>query len=365
MRDDAPFNPDWVSPPGATIAALLAKRGVTPQEFAVRVQLPTQEVEALMHGRVVLTIELIRRLTTVLGATVDFWREREAQYRRGLERLREQCSRPESLDWLREVPVKELVKRGWVEPAADPTETVVACLRFFGVSSVQSWSREYKEPLQAAAFRTSKAFASDPGVVAAWFRQGEIEASRIRCGPWDRDRFLGVLPGIRALTRVEDPVEFIPELTRRCAECGVAVAVVRAPKGCRASGACRFLSPTRPLLLLSGRHLSDDHLWFTFFHEAGHLVLHSKDYISVDVIGDEDATAKEEQEANDFAADMLVPPDRRDEMLKLPLNKIAVMRFARRIGVSRGVVVGQLQHHGVIGRNQLNDLKHRYRWGTD
>lgn len=366
MVNDAPFAPDWVSPPGVTIASLLAKRGFTHHEFAHRVHLPAEEVDDLIHGRLALTVELIRHITTLLGATEDFWHQRETRYRQGLERLYKRCAQPECMEWLKEVPVKDLVSRGLIRHSDDKVETVVACLRYFGVASIGSWDREYREPLRPVAFRTSKTFESKPGAVAAWLRHGELIASRIRCRPWDKQRFFELLPRLRPLTRVEDPREFLPELRDACAECGVAVAVVRAPEGCKASGACRFLSPSRPLLLLSGRHKSDDHLWFTFFHEAAHLILHSTDYISVDDSeGGGQAMVKEEQEANAFAADILVPPEHREEMLKLPLNKIAVMRFARGIGVSRGVVVGQLQHYEVIKRNQLNGLKHFYEWGDD
>jgi HTH-type transcriptional regulator / antitoxin HigA len=135
-------------------------------------------------------------------------------------------------------------------------------------------------------------------------------------------------------------------MTAACADRGVAVAVVKAPEGCRAS---RFLSPTRPLLLLSGRHMSDGHLWVTFFHEAGHLVLHGTDYLSVDEPADGgEAIAKEEREVNEFAADELVPPEHREAMLRLTSNKRAVIRFARAVGISRGLVVARLQHHGRI-----------------
>ncbi|MFO0848304.1 MAG: ImmA/IrrE family metallo-endopeptidase [Gemmataceae bacterium] len=366
MVNDAPFAPDWVSPPGVTIASLLAKRGFTHHEFAHRLHLPAEEVDDLIQGRLALTVELIRHITALLGATEDFWRQREARYRKGMELLRQRCSQPESLAWLDEVPVRDLINRGLIRASADKVETVVACLHYFGVSSVGSWNREYREPLRPVAFRTSKTFESKPGAVAAWLRQGELMASRSRCRPWNKQRFSELLPSLRSLTRIEDPRTFLPQLTAACAECGVAVAVVRAPEGCRASGACRFLSPSRPLLLLSGRHRSDDHLWFTFFHEAAHLILHSTDYISVDDSEDGgQAMVQEEREANEYAANILVPPEHRPEMLRLRSDKRAVMRFARDIGVSRGVVVGQLQHLGRIPRHHLNDLKHFYVWGDD
>ena len=36
------------------------------------------------------------------------------------------------------------------------------------------------------------------------------------------------------------------------------------------------------MIQLSARHKSDDHLWFSFFHEAAHVLLHSKKSVFVD-----------------------------------------------------------------------------------
>ena len=58
-------------------------------------------------------------------------------------------------------------------------------------------------------------------------------------------------------------------------------------------------------------------------------------------------------------------PALQEEMRQLTANKIAVIRFARKVGVSRGIVVGQLQHYGLIGRDQLNSLKRPYTWPAD
>jgi Zn-dependent peptidase ImmA (M78 family) len=251
---------------------------------------------------------------------------------------------------------------GWIRPAVGKAASAAACLQFFGVASVDNWRQAYKGTLQAIALRTSKAFVSEPGAVAAWLRQGEILASEIDCERWDPKNLRNELVGIRALTREKDPAKFMPELTKRCAACGVAVVLLRASKECKASGAARFLAADKPMLLLSGRHLSDDHFWFTFYHEAGHLILHGGKFIFVDGLADDSLSDREEDEANQFAGDFLVPPEHQAEMLRLTANKMDVMRFARRIGISRGVVVGQLQHRGVIGPDKLNHLKHRFQW---
>jgi Zn-dependent peptidase ImmA (M78 family) len=187
-----------------------------------------------------------------------------------------------------------------------------------------------------------------------------IEAGAFHCAAWNLDKFQDSLASIRTLTRVKDPRRFVPELQRRCASCGVAVAVVRAPAGCRASGATFFFSNDHALLLLSSRFLSDDQFWFTFFHEAGHLILHAHRQLILEGLGANSDI--EEDQANAFAEKMIVPASTHDAFRRLRANAIEVISFARTIGVSPGVVVGQLQHRGILQPNQLNRLKRRFAW---
>jgi Zn-dependent peptidase ImmA (M78 family) len=263
-------------------------------------------------------------------------------------------------EWLAELPVGDMIKFGWLKPVPHPLEEMAACLQFFNVPSVSAWRQAYANLQEIVAFRRSPLFDSRPAAVAAWLRQGEIESEAIECSPWDPRRFEEALSSIRSLTRQKNPSRFIPELRRLCAASGVAVAIVRAPNGCRASGATRFLSRNKALLLLSFRYLSDDQFWFCFFHEAGHLLLHGEKGFFLEGI-DAPATT-EEQEANEFAERTLVPPEFKPTLLGLPADGRKVIRFGRRIGVSPGIVVGQLQYHGRIKHDQLNGLKRRYRW---
>lgn len=135
---------------------------------------------------------------------------------------------------------------------------------------------------------------------------------------------------------------------------------VKAPAGCRASGATRFISRDKAMIILSFRHLSDDHFWFSFFHEAGHLILHGHGSTFVD--GDAAETTEKEREANLFAAGTLIPLSERGRLDRLRANVNEIVRLAVSIGISPGIVVGQMQHEGLLGPNQLNGLKRRYTW---
>jgi len=348
------FSPDWASAPGETIADILRERNFGIDEFAQRIGQTKEKVSDLLGGRSAITIGIARELERVLGGSVEFWMARDFQYH-------QQIATPEDITnaWVRELPFADMVKFGWLKPTSRSDE-LAACLRFFGVPNVATWHRLYGPLERKFLFRTSPSFDSRPAAVAAWLRQGEIEAEKIRCAPWNAKGFERALSSARGLSRERDPKRFIPPVSQRCAQVGVAIAVVRSPTGCRASGATRFVADEKALLLLSFRYLSDDQFWFSFFHEAGHLLLHSHQETFIE--GLEIPNSGAENEANQFASHTLIPPQHQPELLRLRHSKFELVRFARRIGISPGIVVGQLQYHGKIKLNHFNGLKRRYQW---
>lgn len=354
MTKKREFMPKWVSAPGDTIADILADRRMSTSDFARRIGETAESAEALLHGKTPITLGTARKLNDTLGATVEYWMSRDFQYREGVARQHQ-----ERRAWLRSLPLHDMVRFGWIERVR-PNDEFEVCLRYFGVSSLQAWHAKYRAVERLAAFRKSASFESRPASLAAWLRRGELEAEDIKCRPWDPERFMATLSKARALIRKKDPKIFLPALQQICAESGVAFVVVRYPNGCRASGATRFLSPKKALMQLSLRHMSDDQFWFTFFHESAHLIQHSNKDIFVEGI-DGDGS-REEREANEFASDILIPNQYYSQMLKQPITTKSVIRMAQRMGLSPGILVGQLQHRGLIGFNRFNRLKRRFAW---
>ncbi len=215
--------------------------------------------------------------------------------------------------------------------------------------------------MKSLAFRKSQTYQTKPASVATWIRQGEIIAESINCQLWNPKKINLIINRLRLLTREKDPSVFVPLITEYLAEVGVAFVIERTPSGCPVSGAVKFLLPEKALLMLSFRYLSDDHFWFSLFHELGHLVLHSERNIFI-----EDETQgiipEEEEEANKFSENILIPEEYKQELFSLNLQPLEIMKFARKIGVSPGIVVGQLQHFGIIPINHFNKIKHHYGW---
>jgi HTH-type transcriptional regulator / antitoxin HigA len=359
MAASTAFEHNWMSAPGETITALLGQIRLSRTEFATRMGCTPSEIDQLLDGTASITNDCARRLQNTIGGSVNFWMRRESQFRRDLARIEETGG----AGWIAELPVSEMTRFGWISTSSGTREQLLRCMNFFGVNEIDTWREKYSDVLLGRAFKTSSTFDSQPAAVAAWLRQAEIEATSADCKDWNPERFKNELFSIRTLTRQRRPNRFLPELKERCASCGVALVILRAPAGCRASGATWFLSATKAVIVLSFRYLSDDHFWFTFFHEAAHLLLHEHSHLFLE--GADLICTKDEAEASNFAAKTLIPPEYDAELMRLPLDGRAVLRFAQRIRISPGIVVGQLQHRGRITHRQLNSLKTRFSWTSD
>jgi HTH-type transcriptional regulator / antitoxin HigA len=354
------FEPDWAVPPGATIAAILASRSLSRETFAENLGESVDTVQRLLLGLETVNDELAERLSRCLGASRAFWINRQAQYQSDVERIRQQVASTSLENWVKQFPTREMAELGWISAIRSPVEVAVECLKFFGVHDVASWQVRYGGAAAAASFRMATSVRTNPGTVIAWLRWAELVAERIPCGHWNSAAFRERLQEVKRLTWQKNPKTFLSKLRNLCAEVGVAVVIARTPKGCPASGATRFLSPTKALMVLSFRYRSDDQFWFTFFHESAHLLLHGHNELFLE--DGSDVTAGEETEANEFAKTTLVPEEHMDEFLSLSPDEASVLRFARRVGVSPGLIVGQLQHSGQIGHDRLNWLKRRFTW---
>jgi HTH-type transcriptional regulator / antitoxin HigA len=352
------FEPKWATPPGATVLDLLQERGLPVGHLARETLRDSQEVSRFLHGLVALTDDWAEQLARVLGSTPAFWLRREQLYRSDLERLSTVEEPADS--WLSSLPVSEMVKYGWIESGGSKHATVLNACAFLGTATSEAFERKYERLLSASAYCQSSAFTTNYPAVAAWLRQGEIEAAAIDCDPWDSDMLRASLEEVRALTRTSEPAEFMPKLRQLLARCGVAVVVARAPDGCRASGATRFLTPKKALIQLSFRYLADDHLWFTVFHEIGHLLLHAHERVFLE--GLEERNSEAEAEADQFSLNTLFARVGVESLDRVVPNKFDIVRLARRAGIAPGIVVGQLQDKGRVPFKHFNFMKVRYAW---
>ena len=233
-----------------------------------------------------------------------------------------------------------------------------ALLNFFGVADPDALEEVW---LQPAMYRRSQAFQTDAGALASWLRIAELRAAEIRTAPYDADAIRAALPKMRALSRLPG-IDWIEPLTELCASTGIALVIVKELPGCRVNGATMWISPDKAMIALSLRHRRNDIFWFTLFHELAHLLRHSKREMFVDGTGTIDAEL--EADADAFASRSLISPE---SATRLPLLKTLedVRDLASTIGVADGIVVGRMQHDGLIPHRQWPTAFVRYRFDDD
>lgn len=355
------LEPDYAVPPGETLRETLESIGMSQADLARRAELSTKHVNQIIQGEAPITPETAVALERVTRVPARIWNGLEANFQAQRVRIAQRRRLdPDDLTWLRRFPVAELARRHAIPGSNDPHLLYDQLLGFFGVASRNAWERVWRSP--EAAFRQSPAFQADAFAVAAWLRLGELDAGDIETEPFDRPAFRAALDEIRGFM-TSDPRDFHPRMVDLCAQAGVALVIVAEVKGARASGASRWLSPGKAIIQLSLRYRWEDHFWFSFFHEGGHLYLHGKRRAFIDVSSETEAGGSSdgdlEVEANKFAADLLIPPSQAGRLKEIETTG-EIHELASELGIPPGIVVGRMQREGHIGWHQHNGLRRRF-----
>lgn len=358
MMDKQRVTRDWFSKPGDSLRSLMQRRNVTAIDLAQRLEGGMSVIRGILDGSVAIDDRNASALEEAVGGSANFWLKRQADYEEAFERAVNFVLDWESDEWLDRVPSPNDKAHGSLTELKR-REEIRRRLAFFNVSNMKMWESRYGQLCEGTRLRESPSFTSGGGSLLVWLRKGELEADLVATGIWNPENLKDRLLDIRKLCRVSNPSRFLPKLKGLCAEAGVAVVVVKAPRGCHASGASRLVAPDKAMILLSFRHRTDDQFWFTVFHEIGHLLLHRER-----AFVDEDQTPESvvEREANDFASLCVVPESRKSEFRNLSADRSAIIRFAVSLGVSPGLIVGQMQHHKMIEYNKFNSLKRHWAW---
>jgi HTH-type transcriptional regulator/antitoxin HigA len=349
---------DLAVPPGELLQEELDAIGMTQQELAMRTGRPVQVINEIVRDKKRITHETALEFEKVLGIPAHFWVNLEADYQLTQARLRDQEGLRRQEEWLKEFPVREMERRGWIPRCSEKIDKVRELLRFLGVASFPAWRQTMQTVL---GFRMTPRANVSEGALAVWLRKGELEGRERQTAVYDEARFVDALSAARALT-TEEPEVFVPRAQELCADAGVAVVFVPEFPRSGAHGVARWLTPEKALIQLSLRYKTNDHLWFSFFHEARHVLSQHLREVHIDGVNGGD-----EEEADRFARDTLIPPEAWMSFARAGApSRSDVERFAAEVGIAPGIVVGRLQHERVIPwQSDLNRLKVSFRWTED
>ena len=275
----------------------------------------------------------------------------------------------EELDWDR-FPIKQMVDWGWItvpkHPGPISTEDILRPL--FGAA-------DSLEP-QAILYRSSSHIRSgramDEYSLKAWSARILILASKkplsIKYKPGTLT--LEFLRRIAQLSTSETAPLIVGDFLR---EYGIQVIVERHLPRTYLDGAAIMADKLKPVIGITLRYDRIDTFWFTLMHELAHLALHldSENSIYFDDLDIEAEDDPHESEANQLAAEALIP---HDTWLASPASRrcipIAAEHLATKLQIHTAIVAGRMQHEfksyqllrNLVGSGKVRKLFPEVKW---
>ena len=345
---------ELLSKPGDTILETIAHLKISQADLAERMGRTPSKINDLISGKEPITIKTAMDLERVLNINAQFWLNRETLYREKLGRIEQQEALEQCIGWLKEQPIKELKKWGYLKTDRSGGELVEDMLQFYAVVSPKQWEAVYIEDYANADFKKSSKFKSSLGAMAAFLRIGEVEMRKIKLPEFDKALFKTQMTNIRQLA-FKHPENFAEQLREICREVGVGVVYSASFLGAPISGVARWLGGN-PLIQLTDRYKTNDQFWSAFFHEAGHLILHGKKDVFIEDFNGVVINEQKESEANSFSDELLIPSKYLGDIDETITEK-EIRILARQIDIHPGILVGRLQRLEIIDYSFANALK--------
>jgi HTH-type transcriptional regulator/antitoxin HigA len=172
------------------------------------------------------------------------------------------------------------------------------------------------------------------------------------------------MPGlVRLSNETRGPLRAVEVLADR----GIVLIVEPQVPGLKIDGAA-FIVDGRPVIGMTVRTDTVDNFWFTLMHELAHVTLHFSTGLAVgfyDQTDQEASVDEQEEEANRFASNLLIPEERwRRSTARIAKSAAVIERFANELGIHPAIVFGRIRKErgewslfaNKIGRNTVRKL---------
>ena len=347
MAKQNQYFPSVVFHPGETLAEKLDEMEMGPKEFALRTGKPEKTIIAIVNGKSSITPDMAVQFENVTRIPANFWMNHQRGYDEYIAREKRRTVIQEAVEWAKLFPLADMTKKKWLPQLATIEEKTIEMLAFFGFSNHKAWEDYYFNQQLKVAFRISLAQTNEPYAISAWLRRGELQATELVANDYSEKKFKEVLPELKSIM-ASHPDDFFGRLQSICLEAGVKVVHTPCISKAPISGSTRWLNDT-PFIQLTGRYNRNDSFWFTFFHEAGHILLHGKKDIFLEKVEYSDKDRIKEKEADEFAIKWTLTDNEEFEILAAaPLSEDVIRNFAKQFNTHPAIIIGRLQHKKLI-----------------
>lgn len=343
--------------PGYYIKEIVEGSGLTQEDFAKRLDTTPKNLSLLVRGEQNLSIDIAMKLARMTSTSVNYWLNLQNAY----DALTAEFNSEEELKKEREV-FKFLEYKYFRDNYGLPDlprkrdEQIERVREFLKVATLSVFTRRD----MAVSFRGTTGKMAEGNIVKAnvMVQIAVNEALKKEAPKFNKKKFEGSVK--YALTLTGNHKEFYQLIRNAFWEAGVIFIILPNISGSKINGATKKIGENI-MLMVNDRRLNADTFWFTLFHEIGHIM--NGDY----GISFEKETGEQEESADKYAADSLIPPEKYQSFLsEKDFSLHAIKAFAGQIGRDPGIVLGRLQNDGMVGFDDwtVKALRHKYKVRT-
>jgi|WetSurMetagenome_2_1015567.scaffolds.fasta_scaffold76649_2 HTH-type transcriptional regulator / antitoxin HigA len=355
MKKTNEYYPESVPHPGIDLNEKLEEINMGPKEFSIRTGKPEKTVSAILKGNSSITPDMAVQFEKVLNIPARFWLQRQYHFNEYIARIKEFSNIQKEIPYLKNFPIKDMIRLMWISDADNKNELVLQLLAFFGLASFKNWENYYLKRKLKVKFRISLKHENNPYAVSVWLRKGELQALEMKTEKYSPKKLNKILPDLKNIM-VKNPNNIFDEIQYLCQNAGVKVIFTHCLPKAPLNGVTRWIGEN-PIIQLSDRYKRYDIFWFTFFHEIGHLLLHGKKDIFIETINSSLKKDNKEKEADEFAINCTLTSEEEKEILKKEnLNYDDIFNFAKKFNTHHSIIIGRLQHRGFINHYTGKDL---------
>lgn len=348
--------PAEVFPPGEFIREELETRGWTQGDLAQIMDRPLRLVNELVAGKKQITPETARGLATAFGDNDPlYWMSLDSAYRLANSAPADDAVARRAKLYSR-FPVREIMKRKWIEPSDNLSVIEHRVCSFFGIRTID-------EPIYFDHAAKADQCDERTSIQYAWLYRAKELAQAVNSASYSEKRLRMALSKLRELLVAPEEIRQVAHVL---AEAGVRFVIVEYLPGAKIDGATFWLGDS-PVIVMSLRFDRVDNFWFVLRHEIEHVLNRDGQIIDIELmekIRDNVAMPAEEVRANSEASKFCVPQDDlRNFIVRIrPLySEQRILLFSKRICVHPGIVVGQLQFRKEIPYTHFHKFRVKIR----
>lgn len=306
--------PFMAVPPIETVKDEMKARGMSQRELASRLGVKPSNLNRMFHYKTAITVPFAEKLEAAFGIPADFWLRMQSSYEKDLAAIEKRDEAEQKAITIErmlcsEFNMVELYKGLKIKPTIYAQEKLARLRALTGIDPLLLPSHQIA--YTGVRYKKSDALHSNEKNMLTWnvlayvASKGDAPNNEYEAG----DAIKAAAGIVRLAHKGEVTENGIKDILSKC---GVSYSVVpnlpQAP-----IDACSFWSNEYPSIVTTHRHKGLYRLVFSVLHELGHIELHLRKLTNTVYVAEQQTDVvndKKEREANEFAENAIISPQR-------------------------------------------------------